>query len=90
MNLGPLLLDGVKATALGMLWVFCFLLIMIGLMTVMAKLLAPYSHFLEPVVPQPKKKATKEKKAAVAALSDADKVLAMAAIEAVKLHRSGK
>ncbi len=89
MNLGPLLLDGIKATVIGMLWVFLFLLIMIFMMNVLSKILAPFSSFLEPVVPQPKKKA-KAKKVSANELSEADKVLALAAIEAVKLHRSGK
>ena len=87
MNLGSLLLDGLKAMALGMLWVFCFLSIMIVCMKVMSKALAPFSNFLEPVAPAPKKKKASGAKAA---LSPEDRVRALAAIEAVKLYRAGK
>ena len=88
MNLGSLILDGLKAMALGMLWVFCFLSIMIVCMKAMSKLLAPISNFLEPVVPAPKKKKAPGAKAG--ALSPEDRVRALAAIEAVKLYRAGK
>ena len=87
MNLGSLILDGLEAMALGMLWVFCFLSIMIVCMKVMSKALAPFSNFLEPVAPAPKKKKTSGAKAA---LSPEDRVRALAAIEAVKLYRAGK
>ena len=73
--------------ALGMLWVFCFLSIMIVCMKVMSKALAPFSNFLEPVAPAPKKKKASGAKAA---LSPEDRVRALAAIEAVKLYRAGK
>ena len=53
MNLGSLILDGLEAMVLGMLWVFCFLSIMIVCMKVMSKALAPFSNFLEPVAPAP-------------------------------------
>ena len=87
MNLCSLILDGLKAMALGMLWVFCFLSIMIVCMKVMSKALAPFSNFLEPVAPAPKKKKASGAKAA---LSPEDRVRALAAIEAVKLYRAGK
>ena len=87
MNLGSLILDGLKAMALGMLCVFCFLSIMIVCMKVMSKALAPFSNFLEPVAPAPKKKKASGAKAA---LSPEDRVRALAAIEAVKLYRAGK
>ena len=87
MNLGSLILDGLEAMALGMLWVFCFLSIMIVCMKVMSKALAPFSNFLEPVAPAPKKKKASGAKAA---LSPEDRVRALAAIEAVKLYRAGK
>ena len=87
MNLGSLSLDGLKSMALGMLWVFCFLSIMIVCMKVMSKALAPFSNFLEPVAPAPKKKKASGAKAA---LSPEDRVRALAAIEAVKLYRAGK
>lgn len=87
MNLGSLIFDGLKAMVLGMLWVFCFLSIMIICMKVMSKALAPFSNFLEPVAPAPKKKKASGAKAA---LSPEDRVRALAAIEAVKLYRAGK
>ena len=87
MNLGSLILDGLEAMVLGMLWVFCFLSIMIVCMKVMSKALAPFSNFLEPVAPAPKKKKASGAKAA---LSPEDRVRALAAIEAVKLYRAGK
>lgn len=88
MNLGSLILDGLKAMALGMLWVFSFLSIMIICMKLMSKALAPISNFLEPVAPAPKKK--KAAAAKPGALSPEDRVRALAAIEAVKLYRAGK
>ena len=88
MNLGSLLLDGLKAMALGMLWVFSFLSIMIICMKLMSKALAPISNFLEPVAPAPKKKKAAGAKAG--ALSPEDRVRALAAIEAVKLYRAEK
>jgi hypothetical protein len=56
-------------------------------MKVMSKALAPFSNFLEPVAPAPKKKKASGAKAA---LSPEDRVRALAAIEAVKLYRAGK
>jgi len=88
MNLGSLILDGLKAMALGMLWVFSFLSIMIICMKLMSKALAPISTFLEPVAPAPKKKKASGAKSG--ALSPEDRVRALAAIEAVKLYRAGK
>ena len=87
MNLGSLILDGLEAMVLGMLWVFCFLSIMIVCMKVMSKALAPFSNFLEPVAPAPKKKKASGAKTAI---SPEDRVRALAAIEAVKLYRAGK
>ena len=88
MNLGSLILDGLEAMVLGMLWVFCFLSIMIVCMKVMSKALAPISNFLEPAPPTPKKKKASGAKSG--ALSPEDRVRALAAIEAVKLYRAGK
>ncbi len=80
-----LLLDGLKAMILGMGMVYVFLVVMIFLMNIMSKLLAPYANFL--VKAQPEKKPAAAKKAAANGLSAQDKTLAMAAIAAVKLHR---
>ena len=88
MNVGNLLLDGLEAMALGMLWVFCFLSIMIICMKVLSKALAPLSNFLEPPPPAQKKKKASGAKSG--ALSPEDRVRALAAIEAVKLYRAGK
>ena len=88
MNVGNLLLDGLEAMALGMLWVFCFLSIMIICMKVLSKALAPLSNFLEPPPPAQKKKKAPGAKSG--ALSPEDRVRALAAIEAVKLYRAGK
>ena len=88
MNLGSLILDGLEAMVLGMLWVFCFLSIMIVCMKLMSKALAPFSNVLEPAPPAQKKKKTSGAKAG--ALSPEDRVRALAAIEAVKLYRAGK
>ena len=88
MNLGSLILDGLEAMVLGMLWVFCFLSIMIVCMKLMSKALAPFSNFLEPAPPAQKKKKASGAKSG--ALSPEDRVRALAAIEAVKLYRAGK
>ena len=53
--MGQMLMDGVKAVVLGMGMVYVFLIIMIFLMNLMSKLLAPYANFL--VKEQPAKKA---------------------------------
>ncbi|MBO4492478.1 MAG: OadG family protein [Lentisphaeria bacterium] len=79
-----LLLDGLKAMVLGMGMVYVFLVVMILLMKVMSKLLAPYSKFL---VKESPKKAPKAAAAGKSALSAADRLLAQAAIAAVRMHR---
>ncbi|MBR2427004.1 MAG: OadG family protein [Lentisphaeria bacterium] len=83
--MGQMLMDGVKAVVLGMGMVYVFLIIMIILMTIMSKLLAPYANFL--VKQQPVKKAAAKKADGGKTLSAEDKILAKAAIEAVKMHR---
>ena len=88
MNVGSLILDGLEAMVLGMLWVFCFLSIMIICMKVLSKALAPISNFLEPPPPAQKKKKASGAKSGT--LSPEDRVRALAAIEAVKLYRAGK
>ena len=66
--------------------VYVFLIIMIFLMNLMSKLLAPYANFL--VKEQPAKKAkASAAKAGGKTLSAEDRILAKAAIEAVKMHR---
>ena len=78
-----LLLDGLKAMVLGMGMVYVFLVVMILLMKVMSKLLAPYSKFLVKESPKKAPKAAAGK----SALSAADRLLAQAAIAAVRMHR---
>ncbi len=80
-----MMIEGLKAMVLGMGMVYVFLVIMIFLMNIMAKVLAPFADALEKPVAAPKKKA--EKKSSAAGLSAGDRILAMAAIEAVKMHR---
>ncbi len=84
-RMGEMILDGLKAMVLGMGMVYIFLVVMIGLMKLMSKLLEPYKDALVKQAPAAKKKAPAAKKAGE--LSAQDKVLAMAAIQAVKAHR---
>lgn len=79
------LMNGIKAMVLGMGMVYVFLLIMIVLMTIMSKLLAPFAGMLEKPVAAPKTKKKAAPKSG--AMSAQDVVLAKAAITAVKLHR---
>ena len=87
MGIGKLLPDGVVPMVLGMATVYIFLTIMIYIMKLMSKLLAPYAAAFEP---QPKAASgSKKKKVAPAGqLSAQDRILALAAIEAVKQHRA--
>lgn len=83
------MLDGLKAMVLGMGMVYVFLIVMILCMMLMSKLLAPYKNALVKVAPgAAKKPAAAAKKSG--GLSEQDKLLAKAAIEAVKMHRGGK
>ena len=77
-----LLLDGVKLMVMGMVAVYVFLVLMVFLMNLLSKLLAPLGKagFLEPAVPVKKAPAKK------AAGNDA--ALAAAAVAAVKAHTS--
>lgn len=84
--MGQMLLDGLKAMVLGMGMVYVFLIIMIYLMKLMSKLLEPYKNALVKAAPAAKKPAAKK----AGGLSEQDKLLAKAAIEAVKMHRGGK
>ncbi len=83
-----LLLDGLKAMVLGMGMVYVFLVIMILFMLLMSKALAPLKGFLEPQAAPKKKAAAPAAKGGT--LSAADKVLAHAAIAAVRMHRGEK
>lgn len=88
MNTLMVLLDGLKAMVLGMGMVYVFLIVMICCMKAMSKALAPFANAL--VKAQPVKKSAAPKASSSKELSPADKVLAQAAIAAVKMHRGGK
>ena len=85
-----LLLDGLKAMILGMGTVYIFLIVMIFLMKLMSKLLAPYAGFLVKAAPAAGKAKSKAGAGGVKSLSPEDRILAMAAVAAVKMHRGGK
>ena len=78
-----LLLDGVKLMVMGMVAVYVFLILMVFLMNLLSKLLAPIGKkgFLEPAAPV--KKAAPAKKAA-----GNDAAVAAVAAAAVKAHIS--
>ena len=81
------MLDGLKAMVLGMGMVYIFLIVMIFCMKLMSKILEPYKNALVKAAPAAKKPAAAKK---AGGLSEQDKLLAKAAIEAVKMHRGGK
>lgn len=85
--MGQMLLDGLKAMVLGMGMVYIFLVVMIFCMKLMSKILEPYKNALVKAAPAAKKPAAAKKSGG---LSEQDKLLAKAAIEAVKMHRGGK
>lgn len=85
--MGQMLLDGLKAMVLGMGMVYIFLIVMIFCMKLMSKILEPYKNALVKAAPAAKKPAAAKKSGG---LSEQDKLLAKAAIEAVKAHRGGK
>lgn len=81
MSNADLMLSGLKLMVLGMGIVYIFLIVMIYLMKLLQKVLAPWATLLDPA---PKKPAAKP-----AAANSADADLAAAAVVAVKLA-SGK
>ena len=85
--MGQMLLDGLKAMVLGMGMVYVFLILMIFCMKLMSKILEPYKNALVKAAPAAKKPAAAKKSGG---LSEQDKLLSKAAIEAVKMHRGGK
>ena len=76
-----LMWDGLKAMILGMGMVYIFLIIMIYVMKLTSKMLAPYAKYFEPKNDKPVRKK------AAAAPSANDAKLAQAAISAVELYR---
>lgn len=83
--MGEVIMDGLKAMVVGMGMVYVFLIVMIFIMTFMSKLLKPFAGMLVKAPAAPK--AKKAKAPAAGALSEADKLLAKVAIQAVKMHR---
>ena len=83
MDKAQLLLDGVKLMVMGMVAVFVFLILMVVLMSLLSKLLAPLGKkgFLEPAAAPVKKAAPKK-------ASGNDTAMAAAAVAAVKAHIS--
>jgi len=77
------IMDGVNLMFLGMGSVFLFLVIMVVIIGITAKLLAPYAHVLEaPAAPaRPQKKSGGKKM---------DKDLVSAIMSAVKMHKDSK
>ena len=75
-----LLMDGLKLLVIGMGWVFLFLTLMIGVIDLVSKLVAPYAHVFEPPKPQSKKGTAPDS-------SETDAAMAAAAAAAVQLHR---
>ncbi len=73
-----LLLDGVKLMVLGTVTVFVFLILMVWMMNLMSRVLAPLAGFLEP--PPAVKSAPKA--------SNEDAKLAAAAVAAVDFYRN--
>ena len=76
-----LLMDGLKLLVIGMGWVFLFLTLMIGVIALVSKLVAPYAHIFEP--PRP---VAETGKSTVPAKEDS--AMAAAAAAAVELHRN--
>ena len=78
-----LLLDGVKLMVMGMVAVYVFLILMVFLMNLLSKVLAPLGKagFMEPAAPV--KKAAPKKAAA-----GNDAAIAAVAVAAVKAHIS--
>ena len=77
-----LVIDGFKLMCIGMGWVFIFLILMIALISLSSKLLAPYSHIFEtpaaPRKPRPKPPGKESEKT---------RLMAAAAAAAVQAHR---
>lgn len=73
-----LILDGIKLMVLGMGTVYLFLILMIGFMSIQAKLLKPFAGMLEAPAPAPKRKAASGGDAAMAEMAAA----AVAAVRA--------
>ena len=75
-----LLIDGFKLLVIGMGWVFLFLTLMIVVMGVVSKVVAPFAHILE-------KAPTIAKKKKVQATTSGDAAMVAAATAAVQMHR---
>ena len=80
MDKATLLFDGVKLMIMGMVTVLAFLILMVFMMNILSKLLAPLKGFLEAPAAPAKKPAAKK------AAGTNDAALAAAAVAAVKAH----
>ena len=76
-----LVIDGFKLLCIGMGWVFVFLILMIALISLSSKLLAPFSHILE------KPPAPKKPRPAPSGEAEETRLMAVAAAAAVQAHR---
>jgi len=76
------IMDGVNLMILGMGSVFLFLILMVVVIGIAAKLLAPYAHLLEAPAasPRPQKKSG----------GKMDKDLISAIVQAVQMHKDSK
>ncbi|MDD3885321.1 MAG: OadG family transporter subunit [Victivallaceae bacterium] len=64
-----LIISGLKLMVLGMGWVYCFLAVMIVLMCIQEKVLAPFKNALMPAAPAPKKPAASSDDVKLAAIA---------------------
>ena len=82
--MNPIIVDGLKLLVLGMSGVFSFLAIMVVVIGLVAKAVAPFAHMMEPPPEEPRN--AKKTKAAPAVKDDSR--LAAAAVAAVHMHRN--
>lgn len=75
-----MIVDGVKLMVIGMGTVFVFLTLMVILMSLLSKVLAPFAHIFEQETAAPKRSASKE--------SGKDVIAAIAA--AIHMHEKSK
>lgn len=79
--MNPLIIDGLKLLVIGMSGVFLFLALIVVLISVTAKVIAPVAHILEPPPAQPKTRKKPSSKGA------GDNSNLAAAVAAVHMHR---
>ena len=79
-----LLMDGFKLLVIGMGWVFVFLSIMIAVISLVSRMVAPFSHLLEN---EPDRRRTVKSPSKT---GGDDTAMVAAAAAAVQLHRARK